>query len=48
MAEGLTEHSMIVTPWGKVLVEANKNKKQIISTVINTDEIRTFKEKFHQ
>ena len=32
-------HSMIVNPWGKVLVEANKNKKQIISTIINIDEI---------
>ena len=32
-------HSMIVNPWGKILVEAKKNKKQIISTIINIDEI---------
>ena len=30
---------MIVNPWGKILVEAKKNKKQIISTIINIDEI---------
>ena len=30
---------MIVNPWGKILVEANINKKQIISTTINIDEI---------
>ena len=38
-------HSMIVNPWGKILVEANVNKKQIISTTINIDEIRHSRKK---
>ena len=32
-------HSMIVNPWGKILVEAKDSKKQIISTEINNGEI---------
>ena len=38
-------HSMIVNPWGRILVEANKNKKQIISTTINIDEIEDSRKK---
>ena len=38
-------HSMIVNPWGKILVEANINKKQIISTTININEIEYCRKK---
>ena len=38
-------HSMIVNPWGKILAEAKDNKKQIISTVINIDEIKEYRKK---
>ena len=41
-------HSMIVNPWGKILAEAKDNKKQIISTVINIDEIKEYRKKYHQ
>ena len=38
-------HSMIVNPWGKILAEAKNNKKQIISVVINNNEIKEFRQK---
>ena len=38
-------HSMIVNPWGKVLVEAKINKIQIISTFINVDEVKENRKK---
>ena len=34
---------MIVNPWGKILAEAKDNKKQIISTVIDIDEIKEYR-----
>ena len=39
-------HSMIVNPWGIVLVEAKNDKKQIIDTTINIDEVADCRKKF--
>ena len=38
-------HSMIVNPWGEILVEAKDSKKQIISAEINNDEIMECRQK---
>ena len=38
-------HSMIVNPWGKVLVEAKHDKKQVISKTINISEIQEYRNK---
>ena len=38
-------HSMIVNPWGIVLVEAKNDKKQIIDTTINIDEVADCRKK---
>ena len=37
---------MIVNPWGIVLVEAKNDKKQIIDTTINIDEVADCRKKF--
>ena len=36
---------MIVNPWGKVLVEAKHDKKQVISKTINISEIQEYRNK---
>ena len=36
-------HSMIVNPWGKVLVEAKYDKKQVISKTINISEVQEYR-----